>query len=81
MEAEKMENENRHVFNITWQGVEIEITCCEPDYMSSHREIYGSGMFHLEVRILCPERAPLPITETGYKWIDLQAQANQYQLF
>ncbi len=80
--------------------------------MRSHREIYGCGMFHIEVRSLRPERAPLPITETGYKsifiaeselvshggalqyvssyieeeaksskWIDLQAQANQYQLF
>ena len=61
--------ENRDVFNITWQGIEIEIVCYEPDYMRSHREIYGCGVFHIEVRSLCPERASLPITETGYKSI------------
>jgi hypothetical protein len=58
--------ENKDFFNITWQGIEIEIVCYEPTYMKIHREIYGCGMFHIEVRSLCPERAPLPITESGY---------------
>ncbi len=61
--------ENREVFNITWQGIDIEITCYEPHYMKSHRNIYGFGMFHIEVKSISPERAPLPITETGYKSI------------
>ena len=37
--------------------------------MISHREIYGYGMFHIEVRSVSPEKSPLPITETGYKSI------------
>ncbi len=57
--------ENREVFNITWQGIEIEITCCEPHYMKSHRAIYGYSMLHIEVK----SALPLPITETGYKSI------------
>lgn len=61
--------ENKDVFIVTWEGIEIEITCNEPDYMKSHREIYGYGMFHIEVRSISPEKAPLPITESGYKSI------------
>ncbi len=61
--------ENREVFNVTWQGIDIEISCCEPSYMKSHREIYGYGMLHIEVRSISPQKAPLPITETGYKSI------------
>ena len=61
--------ENKEVFNITWQGIDIEITCYEPAYMKCHRKIYGCGMFHIEVRSISPERAPLSITETGYKSI------------
>ena len=57
--------ENRDVFNITWQGIDIEITCSKPDYLSSYREIYGYEMLHIEVR----SALPLPITETGYKSI------------
>ncbi len=44
---------------LTWQGIEIELTY-EP-------EDYGGHIAHLEVRSIKPERAPLPITETGYK--------------
>ncbi len=57
--------ENRDVFNITWQGIEIEITCSKPNYLSSYREIYGYEMLHIEVR----SASVLPITETGYKSI------------
>jgi len=61
--------ENKDVFNITWQGIDIEIVCYEPAYMKCHRKIYGCAMFHIEVKSISPERAPLPITETGYKSI------------
>jgi len=61
--------ENKDVFNITWQGINIEISCCEPSYMKSHRDIYGYVMLHIEVKSISPEKAPLPITETGYKSI------------
>lgn len=61
--------ENKDVFNITWQGIDIEIVCYEPAYMKCHRKIYGCAMFHIEVRSLCPEREPLPITESVYRSI------------
>lgn len=43
----------------TWEGIEIELT-----YVP---EEYGGAIAHLEVRSISPERAPLPITETGYR--------------
>ena len=61
--------ENKDVFNITWQGINIEIVCCEPAYMKCHRKIYNCAMFHIEVRSVSPEISPLPITESGYRSI------------
>lgn len=45
-------------YTFTWQSIEIELTY-EP-------KAYGGATAHLEVRSIKPERAPLPITETGY---------------
>lgn len=46
-----------------WNGIEIEIRW-NPDYL-----VYDdhSNMAHLEVESVSPAKAPLPITETGYK--------------
>lgn len=46
-----------------WRGIEIEIRWC-PEYM-----IYDDAtrVAHLEVESISPKRAPLPITETGYR--------------
>lgn len=49
--------------SITWQGILIEIRY-------EARWLGTTGPFstaHLEVETLVPERAPLPITETGYR--------------
>ena len=46
-------------YRLTWQGIEIEAT-----YWPSK---WGGTIAHLEVRSIKPERAPLPITETGYR--------------
>lgn len=43
----------------TWQGIEIEA-------IYSPRK-WGGVIAHLEIRSIAPERAPLPITETGYR--------------
>lgn len=61
--------ENRDVFNITWQGIDIDITCVIPDYMSSHFEINGYEMHHIVVK----SSLPLPIIEAGYKSIFVTA--------
>lgn len=41
----------------TWQSIEIEAV---------YRPRYNSIIAHLEIRSINPERAPLPITNTGY---------------
>ncbi|MEO1146802.1 MAG: hypothetical protein AAFY26_14540 [Cyanobacteria bacterium J06638_22] len=43
----------------TWEGIEIELSY-EP-------RAHGGAIAHLEVRSIEPARAPLPITETGYR--------------
>lgn len=45
-------------YRFTWEGIEIELTY-EP-------EAYGGAIAHLIIRSINPDRAPLPITETGY---------------
>lgn len=47
------------IHTFTWKGIEIELTY-------KPRE-YGGVIAHLEVRTINPERAPLPITNTGYR--------------
>lgn len=41
-----------------WQGIEIEAV-----YVPR----YSGSFAHLEIRSVRPERAPLPVTETGYR--------------
>ena len=45
-------------YRFTWQGIEIEAI-----YEPNKWQVIA----HLEIRSINPERAPLPITETGYK--------------
>lgn len=44
-------------YRFTWQGIEIEAV---------YKPRYNGIIAHLEIRSLNPERAPLPITSTGY---------------
>lgn len=46
-----------------WHGIEIEIRW-SPDYVVFDDQ---TRMAHLEVESISPKRAPLPITETGYR--------------
>jgi len=55
-------------YRITWQDIEIDIRhtlSCSPAF----EETYGFSMDRLEVIAITPDRAPLPITETGYRSI------------
>ena len=47
----------------SWNGIEIEIRW-QPDYCQFDD---GGSMAHLEIESISPPRAPLPITETGYR--------------
>lgn len=42
----------------TWQGIEIEAT---------YTPLKWNVIAHLEIRSITPERAKLPITDTGYR--------------
>lgn len=52
-------NQHPQTHRFTWQGIEIEATYCP--------RIWGGVIAHLEINSIQPPRAPLPITETGYK--------------
>lgn len=45
-------------YRFIWQGIDIEATYTPRKW---------SIIAHLEIRSITPERAPLPITETGYR--------------
>jgi len=59
--------EERHIetFTIDWQGIALLVTY-EADWLN----MGAHGRFataHLQVQSVSPPRAPLPITETGYR--------------
>lgn len=45
-------------YHFQWEGIKIE---------AIYSPIKWGVIAHLEIRSIRPERAPLPITETGYK--------------
>ena len=50
---------------LIWQSYEIEVRYDpDPFNVASHN---GEAMSHIEIRTLKPDKAALPITETGYK--------------
>lgn len=48
----------KQAYRFTWRGIEIE---------AIYTPLQWKTIAHLEVRSIKPERAPLPITETGYR--------------
>lgn len=50
--------QHEQTYRFTWQGIEIEAGYTPRKF--------GGVIAHLEIRSVAPERAPLPITETGY---------------
>ena len=57
---------NSNDYTIThksWNGIEIEIRW-NPEHLAFDD---GTEMAHLEIESIKPTRAPLPITETGYR--------------
>lgn len=57
---------SRHIetFRIVWNEIAIEIRW-EPNWLNLTAMDYDSS--HLEIESIVPERAPLPITKTGYR--------------
>jgi len=56
----------RHIetFNVEWNGIHININW-EPCWLNL-RSNYGHDVAHFDIESMKPERAALPITETGY---------------
>ena len=57
----------RHIetHHASWNGIQLAITW-EPNWLSIGEEL-GWDTAHLQVEAIAPERAMLPITETGYR--------------
>lgn len=57
-------NRNIETFCVVWSGITIEIRW-EPNWLNLSGGDYDTA--HLEVESISPERAQLPVTETGYR--------------
>jgi len=49
---------------LEWRGVAVSIAFC-PDWSQAYREVQGQALCHLQ--ITSADRAPLPISETGFR--------------
>lgn len=54
------------VQRIDWDGITVEVSY-EPEWVGGLAEIFGEPLAHLQVRSVSPERAALPVSETGYR--------------
>lgn len=52
------------VHRLNWTGIEIEVRYA-PEWLAL--SVTGHSVAHLEIEAVQPERAVLPITETGYR--------------
>lgn len=52
------------IFPLKWRGIAIQV-CYAAKWLNMAAKGYDTA--HIEVESLDPERAPLPITETGYR--------------
>lgn len=55
-----------HVSRIDWQGATVEIRY-EPSYSPAMDSCYGRSMAHIELHVISPDGAKLPVTDTGYR--------------
>lgn len=58
---------DRHIetFRAEWNGIGIQITW-EPSWLNLG-DCLGHDMGHLQIESTAPDKAALPITETGYR--------------
>jgi hypothetical protein len=54
------------VETLVWDGVTIEVRY-EPDWWGHSKFGPDRQISHLEIEATAPKRAPLPVTETGYR--------------
>lgn len=58
-----MRKDDYQIHHIDWQGITIEIRW-NPEHLIFDDNL---TMAHLEIETISPARAPLPMTETGYR--------------
>lgn len=51
---------------IDWEGITVLVSY-EPDWLNMGEDFAKVTTAHLEIRSITPEKAALPITETGYR--------------
>lgn len=66
MRPQKEISDKISVHHMAWRGTQIEITF-DPDWLNGSSRNPEYAFERLQVQSTAPERAPLPITETGYK--------------
>ncbi len=66
MSEAKHTKETITIHHLTWREIEIEITF-DSDWLNGKSRDPDYAFEHLQIRSIKPERAALPITETGYK--------------
>ena len=49
-----------------WQGIVVSVSY-EADWLGMSKSIPHGAVSHLEIEALSPERAVLPVTDTGYR--------------
>ena len=50
----------------SWQGVTVAVSY-EADWLGMSKRFPASATSHLEIEVVSPEKAMLPITDTGYR--------------
>jgi hypothetical protein len=53
-------------YKVEWQDIAIEVRYT-PDWLGMRAKSASYGTAHLEIEAVKPAKAPLPITETGYR--------------
>lgn len=61
-----MMNASYDCMHIDWNGIRIEVRWC-PNWLDFYERLYGHALAHLEIESVDPAKAPLPVTETGYR--------------
>lgn len=51
---------------LEWNGITIDVQYCRA-WLDCCEQIYGYPLANLTIEAVDPERAPLPITETGFR--------------
>lgn len=59
-----MDDRLPQILTLNWRGIAIRVTYV-PNWLNMAARGYDTA--HIELASLDPERAPLPITETGYR--------------